>query len=920
MLDTLLSSLSNDFLPQGNGYLWHPGLLWLHIFADLGSTVAELAVAACLLYLGRSRRDLPFAAVLTLLGAAIAVAGASHALALWTVWHPDYWLLEAVKTVAALLFGGVALETILGLPQALQLPDPGQLAQTNRTLERELHEARLACRDGDRLRQWWERSREAVISWTPDGAIVSLNPAARELLGLTEFEAIAGCSAFEVYPPIQRQQLESEVLPATIAAGVWSGETAVRSRGGDRQIPVAQTTIARRDDNGAIVEFSALLQNLSALKQAETALAQSERRFHDFVERAPDPIFLYDLDGRLRDLNARASATLGYSREQLLELAIDDLAPQAAVNRDLELWQQLEEDVPLAVETVYRRADGSTFPVELRLSRFDSGAESLVLAIARDISERQADASERERRSEEQAQLLAEIQPLRQGVEIARVAIAIVDRHLRPVYQNPAFTQLSNSNSQQLPISGNFTLLFADPTVRPQFRETLERGESYRAEIEIRSRDGRLVPTLLRADPIRDETGRVEGAIAFFTEIGDAGEPRQVLEAERRRLHAILDSLPALVYLQNADDRIQLANRRFKELFGEVEDRYCYQIIGCSDRPREDCPVTEVFQHQRSTTWECRSPETGQVFELHNTPFVDIDGSASVLTLGLEIGDRKRIERERDMFFTLSLDLLCVAGLSDGTFKRLNPAWTKVLGYEESELLDRPFIEFVHPDDRETTLAEAEKLASGDITINFENRYRCQDGSYRWLSWSAIASLEHETIYATARDITESKRTEAQLRQLTSEQERLLHEVKARQNALDRAALVSETDLAGRITFANSNFCQISGYSSAELLGKNHRIVNSGYHSQAFFEQMWQTIASGQVWKGEMCNRSKQGNLYWVDTTIAPIFNARGQVSKYVSIRFDITERKQVERDLEQLATQRKAESDALTQQVPTAR
>jgi PAS domain S-box-containing protein len=113
-------------------------------------------------------------------------------------------------------------------------------------------------------------------------------------------------------------------------------------------------------------------------------------------------------------------------------------------------------------------------------------------------------------------------------------------------------------------------------------------------------------------------------------------------------------------------------------------------------------------------------------------------------------------EEELDRFFTLSLDLLCVAGF-DGRFKRLNPAWERVLGFPMADLLARPYLDFIHPDDRNATLAEAGRLTTGDDTVSFENRYRCRDGSYRWLSWTATPLPERQMIYATARDITERK-------------------------------------------------------------------------------------------------------------------------------------------------------------------
>ena len=104
-------------------------------------------------------------------------------------------------------------------------------------------------------------------------------------------------------------------------------------------------------------------------------------------------------------------------------------------------------------------------------------------------------------------------------------------------------------------------------------------------------------------------------------------------------------------------------------------------------------------------------------------------------------------------FFTLATDMLCVAGV-DGYFKTVNPAWSRTLGYTREELLARPYLDLVHPDDRPATIAEASKIALGFPTVRFRNRYRCKDGTYKWLAWTATAALVDGAIYASARDIT----------------------------------------------------------------------------------------------------------------------------------------------------------------------
>jgi diguanylate cyclase (GGDEF)-like protein/PAS domain S-box-containing protein len=113
--------------------------------------------------------------------------------------------------------------------------------------------------------------------------------------------------------------------------------------------------------------------------------------------------------------------------------------------------------------------------------------------------------------------------------------------------------------------------------------------------------------------------------------------------------------------------------------------------------------------------------------------------------------------------------------------------------------------------------------------------------------------------------------------------------------AVDAAAIFSETDLTGRITYVNDQFCALSGYSRDELLGQNHRVLNSGFHPAEFFLGMWRTIALGNVWKGEICNRAKDGSLFWVESTLVPVLDdVTGRIHRYLAIRFDISEKRQL--------------------------
>jgi PAS domain S-box-containing protein len=136
-----------------------------------------------------------------------------------------------------------------------------------------------------------------------------------------------------------------------------------------------------------------------------------------------------------------------------------------------------------------------------------------------------------------------------------------------------------------------------------------------------------------------------------------------------------------------------------------------------------------------------------------------------------------------DRFFAVSIDMLCCLDFN-GYFKRLNPAWERTLGFTVKELMSRPFIEFVHPDDRERTLAQNREVRAGGRALMFENRYLCKDGSYRWFLWNAAPDSGERAIYSVARDITDRKQAEEDRERLLIELQTALAEVKVLQEIL----------------------------------------------------------------------------------------------------------------------------------------
>ena len=239
-------------------------------------------------------------------------------------------------------------------------------------------------------------------------------------------------------------------------------------------------------------------------------------------------------------------------------------------------------------------------------------------------------------------------------------------------------------------------------------------------------------------------------------------------------------------------------------------------------------------------------------------------------------------EEDREKLFSLSFDMLCVAGL-DGFFKRINPAFEKVLGFTTEELLAEPFLEFIHPDDRASTLTEVGKLATGAETIAFENRYRCRDGSYKWLLWTAIPDLASKLIYSAARDITSRKHDEDKIR----EQAALL-------NVTTDAILTC--DLDAQILFWNRGAENLYDWNKAEAIGQNLKLLLFSPEIQPELANIMKVLLVEGEWQGELQQITQHKEQIIVDSRWTLIKIADNLAQSILIVNTDITEKKRLER------------------------
>jgi PAS domain S-box-containing protein len=388
---------------------------------------------------------------------------------------------------------------------------------------------------------------------------------------------------------------------------------------------------------------------------------------------------------------------------------------------------------------------------------------------------------------------------------------------------------------------------------------------------------------------------------AGMAERARAEEQLQDSYKEVSDLKAALDE-HAIVAVTDPRGRITYVNDKFcviskyarEELLGQD-----HRIINSGHHPKEF--IRDLWTTiARGQVWHGEiknKAKDGSFYWVDTTivPFLDEQGKPrQYVAIRADITERKRVEEaaaQLSAIVEFSDDAIIGKDLR-GVVTSWNTGAERLFGYTASEMAGQPITRLIPPERQREGTEILDRIQHGESIKHFDTLRLRKGGSMVAISVtvSPIKDSTGKIVGASkvARDITERKRTEEQLQDSYKE----ISDLKA---ALDEHAIVAITDPQGRITYVNDKFCEISKYSREELLGQDHRIINSGHHPKEFIRDLWTTIARGRVWHGEIKNKAKDGSFYWVDTTIVPFLNQDGKPRQYVAIRADITERKRAE-------------------------
>jgi PAS domain S-box-containing protein len=374
-------------------------------------------------------------------------------------------------------------------------------------------------------------------------------------------------------------------------------------------------------------------------------------------------------------------------------------------------------------------------------------------------------------------------------------------------------------------------------------------------------------------------------------------QTEEALRTSEKRYRALVETTGTGYCILDAEGRVRSANAEYVRLTGhhtleEIAGRGVVEWTAEYDRERNAAEVAKCFERGSVRNLEIDYVDrAGQITPVElNATVLGAGPRALILTLCRDITERKRAEEERDRLVRFSIDMLCTAGF-DGRLKHLNPAWEKVLGWSAQELTSSSWLDFVHPDDRERTVAAGTQLLRGQTVLGFQNRYRCRDGTYRWLSWNSFPMPAERLIIGVVRDITERKQAEAELFESQQMLRLILDTIPQRVFWKDRNSIYLG---------CNRSFAGDSRHADpSELIGKSDFEMSWREVAELYRADDRQVMDSGTPKiRYEEPQLREDGTRSWLNTSKLPLLDQRGQVIGVLGTYEDITERKQSEEAL----------------------
>lgn len=650
------------------------------------------------------------------------------------------------------------------------------------------------------------------------------------------------------------------------------------------------------------------------LQRTKGELEASLGNYFDFYELSPIGYFTLDRNGDISAVNFRGTELLGIERSKLVGRRFGLLVKEEYRSCFVDFIENVfTSPGQQQCEVVLLKEEHATLFVQIKAVAAASGQECRCAVI--------------DNAARKQAEDDVRANEVRLQLALEAAHLATWDWHIPSgtvVWNNEHYRMLGYEPDSFSPTYRHWAdRVHPDdlPATEAIIQQTIKNGGDYRAEFRVVMPDGTVRNLEALGRIARDQTGAtvsLYGAMIDITERKEAladlqrgkeyleqrvAERTMELRLQRQRLADIIYGTNLGTWEWNVQTGETIINERWAGIIGyTLAELEPVSIRTWQDHTHpEDLKISRALLQRHFNgeldSYVCESrmrhKDGHWVWVLGNGKLLSRDADGKPLLIvgtNLEITDRKRAEIEREQyykFFRTSTDIMVVAD-PNGAFIKINPASTQILGYSEAELVAKPFIDFVHADDRQATLDEMARQQLTGSSYSFVNRYVCRDGSIRWLSWRAVYNKDENCTYATGRDITESKRKEEALRK--SEYEfRMLAE------AMPQIVWITRPD--GWNIYINQQWVDYTGLTHEESLGHGWSIPFHPDDRQTALDAWQNAVTNGATYSLESRLRRKDGVYKWWLIRGVPVPDDHGDVFKWFGTCTDIDEIKKAENE-----------------------
>jgi PAS domain S-box-containing protein len=740
-----------------------------------------------------------------------------------------------------------------------------------------------------------EQSPTAIIITNVAGAAEYVNTAFTRMTGYTLEEEI-GKSQRELLSGSQSSENHEKLWAAITAGQIWSGELRNRRKNGELFWERGMVSPIM-DQNGRITHYIANKVDITAYKQAEEALRESEEKYRLLVENAHEAIYVVQ-QGILQFANRKALDLSGQHdpRKVVGRSMLDFITPEDQATAE-EHHQRLLRGEITESQQEYRLRSGVDTPLRwlyVSAVRILWHGQPATLNFATDITGRkEAEATLRE--SEEQLSKMFNASP---------VAISLTTiREGRYLNANDEFLKMLGLSREE--VIGHTVFEF-DTWVTPEKRDVIiaqlkQHGAVRNVELEFRRRSGQICQILWSVEEM--VVGGESCLLGLALNITELKRDEEALRESREQFQDLFENAPVGFHEIDAEGRVVRINKTELQMLGysagELLGQFVWKIsdqVEISHR----AALAKLAGQPPPPAFERRfRRKDGSTFPvlINDRILKREDGAIIGIRAAVQdITERKHAEaalRESEQKFSkmfhASPIAILLTTIKEGRFLDANEECLRMLGRTREEVIGHTVFEFdawVDPEQRAAIIA---KLKEHGTVHNLEMEFRSRSGQV----CHALGSVEElvvggeSCLLGLGLDITERKRAEEANARLVTAVEQV-------------ADTVVITDITGAILYANPAFEKTSGYSRVEALGHNPRLLKSGRHDALFYRQMWDTLVRGETWNGHFVNKRKDGTLYEEEATISPIRDKQGNLVNYVAVKHDVTHELQLEAQFRQ--------------------